>query len=438
MTTMADNKDKKVLNVPHLRFPEFSGEWEKCKLGDIATGFDYGMNAAAKPFDGENKYIRITDIDEASSTYIDKDIVSPDGTLTENYLVNDRDILLARTGASTGKSYLYRKSDGKLYYAGFLIRANVTKHNPYFVFSQLHTHRYWSWVSIMSARSGQPGINSQEYSSFPVYVTSLREEEKISALLSLIDERIATQNKIIEKLESLIKGITDKLLCNFSWGKVYLRSFMEFYPTNSFSWEQLSYEKGTIRNLHYGLIHGISTKSITTKTLPFISSNKADSRFVCCHNGDVAFADASEDTADIGKAVEFTDVDNTNVVCGLHTIHGRDVKGLTIVGFKGFMFNSSYFHEQVRRVAQGTKVFSISANNLSSCYVYIPDKSEQTKITGLLYSMEMKISLSSKLLERYKIQKEYLLRQMFIKTSDGVDNFFALSALCIFFVHSVT
>ena len=194
-----------------MRFPEFSGEWEKCKLGDIATGFDYGMNAAAKPFDGENKYIRITDIDEASSTYIDKDIVSPDGTLTENYLVNDRDILLARTGASTGKSYLYRKSDGKLYYAGFLIRANVTKHNPYFVFSQLHTHRYWSWVSIMSARSGQPGINSQEYSSFPVYVTSLREEEKISALLSIIDERIATQNKIIEDLKKLKSAISKHL-----------------------------------------------------------------------------------------------------------------------------------------------------------------------------------------------------------------------------------
>jgi len=212
MTTMAiDNKDKKVLNVPHLRFPEFSGEWEKCKFGDIATGFDYGMNASAKPFDGENKYIRITDIDEASSTYNDTDIVSPDGTLTDNYVVNDRDILLARTGASTGKSYLYRKSDGKLYYAGFLIRANVTEHNPYFVFSQLHTHRYWRWVSIMSARSGQPGINSQEYSSFPIFTTSLQEENKISTLLSLLDERIATQNKIIEKLQSLIKGLAAQL-----------------------------------------------------------------------------------------------------------------------------------------------------------------------------------------------------------------------------------
>ncbi len=64
---MADNKDKKVLNVPALRFPEFTEEWEKCKFGEIATGFDYGMNAAAKPYDGQNKYIRITDIDDLNS-----------------------------------------------------------------------------------------------------------------------------------------------------------------------------------------------------------------------------------------------------------------------------------------------------------------------------------------------------------------------------------
>ncbi len=204
---MTTNKNHNSPNVPNLRFPEFEGEWKKTKFGDIATGFDYGMNAAAKNYDGVNKYIRITDIDEASSTYTDKDIVSPDGILTDNYLVNNRDILLARTGASTGKSYLYKQSDGKLYYAGFLIRANVTTHDPYFVFSQLHTHRYWRWVSIMSARSGQPGINSQEYSSFPIYTTSIEEESKIAKLLSLLDERIATQNKIIDKLQSLIKGI---------------------------------------------------------------------------------------------------------------------------------------------------------------------------------------------------------------------------------------
>ena len=197
--------------VPALRFPEFTEEWKKCKFGEIATGFDYGMNAAAKPYDGQNKYIRITDIDETSSTYNNEDIVSPDGTLSENYMVNERDILLARTGASTGKSYLYRKSDGKLYFAGFLIRANVAEHNPYFVFSQLHTHRYWRWVSIMSARSGQPGINSQEYASFPIFTTTLIEENKISTLLSLIDERITTQNKIIEDLKKLKSAISKHL-----------------------------------------------------------------------------------------------------------------------------------------------------------------------------------------------------------------------------------
>ena len=183
----------------------------KCKFGEIATGFDYGMNAAAKPYDGHNKYIRITDIDEVSSTYNNSSIVSPDGILSENYVVNEGDILLARTGASTGKSYLYRKSDGKLYYAGFLIRANVAEHNPYFVFSQLHTHRYWRWVSIMSARSGQPGINSLEYASFPIFTTTLKEENKISSLLSLIDKRIATQNKIIEDLKKLKSAISKQV-----------------------------------------------------------------------------------------------------------------------------------------------------------------------------------------------------------------------------------
>ena len=208
---MANNNNKDKCNVPHLRFPEFTGEWKMATFGDIAKGFDYGMNAAAKSFDGNNKYIRITDIDEVSSQYLYDDVVSPDGELEDRYLVKENDILLARTGASTGKSYLYRNSDGKLYFAGFLIRANIYKHNSYFVFSQLHTLRYKKWISVMSARSGQPGINSQEYASFPVYTTSLQEEDKIATFLKLLDERIITQNKIIEDLKKLKSAISKHL-----------------------------------------------------------------------------------------------------------------------------------------------------------------------------------------------------------------------------------
>ena len=131
-----------------MRFPGFTDEWKKTTLGEIGSGFNYGLNAPAKEFDGVNKYIRITDIDESSGAYMTDDIVSPNGILTNDFIVKDNDILLARTGASTGKSYLYNPHDGKLYFAGFLIRFNVNLANPYFVYSNLHTRNYWKWVNI--------------------------------------------------------------------------------------------------------------------------------------------------------------------------------------------------------------------------------------------------------------------------------------------------
>ena len=407
MTTMADNKDKKVLKVPHLRFPEFSGEWEKCKLGDIATGFDYGMNAAAKPFDGENKYIRITDIDEASSTYIDKDIVSPDGTLTENYLVNDRDILLARTGASTGKSYLYRKSDGKLYYAGFLIRANVTKHNPYFVFSQLHTHRYWSWVSIMSARSGQPGINSQEYSSFPVYVTSLREEEKISALLSLIDERIATQNKIIEKLESLIKGIIYQTksigLAHNTWQKTELKNVLQERNeknANGYDVCSVSVTQGVVNQIEY-----LGRSFAAKDTLHYNVVKFGDIVYTKSPTGDFPYG-----------IVKRSNIKCDVAVSPLYGVYKpvNDYVGI-ILHFYFMQSNNAinYLHPLIQKGAKNT--INITNGRFLENTIPLPKKEEETKcLAWVLTSIQNKIILEQDLLHSYQKQKQYLLRQMFI------------------------
>ena len=396
-------------DVPHLRFPEFSGEWEKCKLGDIATGFDYGMNAAAKPFDGENKYIRITDIDEASSTYIDKDIVSPDGTLTENYLVNDRDILLARTGASTGKSYLYRKSDGKLYYAGFLIRANVTKHNPYFVFSQLHTHRYWSWVSIMSARSGQPGINSQEYSSFPVYVTSLREEEKISALLSIIDERIATQNKIIEKLESLIKGLNNSLYDRYGDG--IRTSFAGFgYSYSGLSGKSaMDFGKGkpfiTYLNVY-------SNNVVNENDYQYVQIDEGEKQNVVQY-GDVLFTLSSETPEEVGIGSVYLGQDEVylNSFCfGIHIVNEE----LAYSPYISYYVSSTPFRKFIYPFAQGSTRFNLCKADFEKASITLPSLDNQKRIHSVLNSVAMKISTERAMLELYVTQKQYLLRQMFI------------------------
>jgi len=195
-----------------LRFPGFEGEWEECTFGECCSGFDYGMNAASKPFDGEHKYIRITDIDENTSEYKEDSVVSPDADIDEHYRVNENDILFARTGASTGKTYLYNPKDGRLYFAGFLIRMKVSPQNDSrFVFYQTQTPRYKKWVQIMSMRSGQPGINSQEYSSYPIILPKREEQERIARLLSLIDQRIAIQNKVIEDLKKLKTALCDRL-----------------------------------------------------------------------------------------------------------------------------------------------------------------------------------------------------------------------------------
>ena len=255
------------------------------------------------------------------------------------------------------------------------------------------------------------------YPNFARICTSypgVEEQKKIAKLLSLLDERISTQNKVIDKLQSLIKGLEDNLLDNPLWEKTYLRSFMQFFPTNSLSWEQLSYKEGAIRNLHYGLIHSFQTRGINSASLPMIKNEAVPKQYILCQVGDVAFADASEDTGEIAKSVEFVDTIEGDTICGLHTIHGRDIKNRTVVGFKGFAFNSRYFHNQIKRLAQGTKVFSITANNLSSCYVYLPDLETQKAIVKLLKAYEAQLIVSRKTLKQYEKQKQYLLRQMFI------------------------
>lgn len=270
--------------------------------------------------------------------------------------------------------------------------------------------RYLSSIAVQAV----PIISKSAFELLPNNRPYLQEQKKIGRFLSMFDERIATQNKIIDKLQSLIKGLEDNLLDNPLWEKTYLRSFMQFFSTNSLSWEQLSYEEGEIRNLHYGLIHGFQTRGINSASLPMIKNEAVPKQYISCQVGDVAFADTSEDTGEIAKSVEFVDTIEGNTICGLHTIHGRDIKNRTVVGFKGFAFNSRYFHNQIKRLAQGTKVFSITANNLSSCYVYLPDLETQKAIVKLLKAYEAQLIVSRKTLKQYEKQKQYLLRQMFI------------------------
>ena len=374
-------------NVPNLRFPEFSGEWEMATFGDIAKGFDYGMNAAAKSFDGNNKYIRITDIDEVSSQYLYDDVVSPDGELEDRYLVKENDILLARTGASTGKSYLYRNSDGKLYFAGFLIRANIYKHNSYFVFSQLHTLRYKKWISVMSARSGQPGINSQEYASFPVYTTSLQEEDKIATFLKLLDERIITQNKIIEDLKKLKSAIRKKVFVSLK------EEHTECCEIN----QLLTYEQPTayiVTNDEY---------STDTTLIPVLTANKG---FV------LGYTDEDFGIYQKGECIIFDDFTmDAKYVSFPFKVKSSAIKMLTAKPNVNLRFMFEYL-SYLELKSEEHKRHYIS--EIASLVVELPSKEMQNKIASLMTSLDNKLALEENTSVRYEDEKQYLLSQMFI------------------------
>ena len=190
-------------------------------------------------------------------------------------------------------------------------------------------------------------------------------------------------------------GFTDE------WKRIKVSDLLDFYSTNSLSWEMLNYEDGDFHNLHYGLIHsGLPTLiDLKRNTLPFVNDTAKPKNYTLCKEGDIAFADASEDTNDVAKAIEFINLEGQQVISGLHTIHGRDNGNKTVVGFKGYAFASSSFHYQIRRIAQGTKIYSISSKSFDEVFISIPNKAEQTKIARLLHLIDERIATQNKIID---------------------------------------
>ena len=181
-----------------LIHPFYTSSWEQRKLSEMCGTFEYGLNAAAKEFDGKNKYIRITDIDDASREFLLSDLSSPDICLDgmSKYLLSSGDIVFARTGASVGKTYIYRENDGIVYFAGFLIRAKVNQDNDAeFVFQSTLSPSYEKYIRITSQRSGQPGVNAQEYGEYDLFAPSKEEQQRIGHFLRGIDNLITLHQR---------------------------------------------------------------------------------------------------------------------------------------------------------------------------------------------------------------------------------------------------
>ena len=200
--------------VPAIRFAGFTDPWEQRKLGDVASSFDYGLNAAATEYDGQNKYLRITDIDDETHEFSKSDLTTPlaDLAMSADYLLKEGDLLFARTGASVGKTYLYRQFDGMVYFAGFLIRARIGEGaDPEFAYQATLTDAYKKYVAITSQRSGQPGVNAQEYADYQLMLPSKTEQQQIGMTLRSLDDLITLHQRKYDKLVVFKKSMLEKM-----------------------------------------------------------------------------------------------------------------------------------------------------------------------------------------------------------------------------------
>ena len=205
---------KEGADEPEIRLKGFSGAWEKKTLGEASEPLEYGLNAAAKKYDGVNKYLRITDIDDDSREFLKENLTSPNTNIenSKDYKLTGREILFARTGASVGKTYLYRESDGIVYFAGFLIKARVkSEYDDYFIFQNTLTAIYENFIQITSQRSGQPGVNANEYSSFVFKAPLYEEQKQIGSYFKNLDDLISLQKIELTKLKQIKSSCLEKM-----------------------------------------------------------------------------------------------------------------------------------------------------------------------------------------------------------------------------------
>jgi len=396
-----------------LRFPGFEGAWSAEYFDDVATGFEYGLNAAAVDFDGVHKYLRITDIDDTSHKFIGSPVVSPAGEIDEKYRVRPNDILLARTGASTGKSYLYDSSDGELYFAGFLIRASVKpEYDARFVFYSICTPPYRRWVNMISMRSGQPGINADEYSRYNLNIPTHSEQVQIGTFLALLDSKITAQHKLVELLKKHKRGVIEQIFGRRldmgenpeKWNVVELRDLFSKVARRN--------RGGKVKNVitnsaEFGLIpqRNFFDKSIAV-------DGNTDGYYVI-RTGDFVYNPRKSTTAPFGPFNRYTGTED-GIISPLYTC--LVPKGKANPEYLAWYFRSTAWHRYVYdNGSQGARHDRVNMTDdlLFGIPVLLPPIAVQERIANGLNAIDARWSSANIVLAHLEKMKRGLLQQLF-------------------------
>lgn len=381
---MADNNENKVLNVPPLRFPEFTGEWQ-CKaiekVAPLQRGFDLPTQNLV-----EGIY----------------PVIYSNGILQhhDKYKCEAPGLITGRSGTIGKFTYIdsgfYWPHNTSLWVTDFC--GNCPKF-IYYLYQTVHIEQF-------STGSGVPTLNRNDVHRYKTSVpTAIVEQEKIAKFLSILDERIVTQNKIIEKLQSLIKGLVDELMTVLLKGKLY--PFSSFYikageggtPTTSVV---EYYTEGTIPFIK---IEDLSCKYLTNNKDFITELGMQKSSAWLIPSKSVIYSNG----ATIG-AISI----NEYPVCTKQGILGIVPNTNINVEYLYLLMSSSYFSKEISRIITEGTMKTAYLKDINHIKCPLPSMAQQKNITNLTSSIEEKLSIEQELLRFLNLQKQYLLHMIFI------------------------
>ena len=371
---MANNNKHTGSNVPALRFPEFSGEWEKVKLGDSCTFFSGGTPSSSRKeyYCGEIPFIRSGEIhSDSTALSITKEAFAS----CSAKMVNKGDLLLALYGATSGDISISR-INGAINQAILCIRP---KHlNAYFIKSLWESHKKQILETYL--QGGQGNLSSEIIKNISFIFPNIEEQNKISELVRKIDKRIETQSKIIEEQETLLKSLADKLIS-----------------------AQLA---------NVALCECVEAKASTMKESELDSSGEFP---VYGASGLCGFcSDALEESDSILITKDGSGVGTCQYATEKHSFLGtlcsltaKENVYLPYIYYALLNFNFASYKT-------GQAIPHIYFKDYGKATIYCPSYVEQIRIASGLKKLDAKINADIELLKQYRLQKEFLLSRMFI------------------------
>jgi len=377
---MANNNENKILNVPHLRFPEFTGEWKKCVLQDVVA---FSNGKAHENCVNENgDYVLVNSKFVSTNGQVQKRVTSQLSPLCKSQFVMVMSDL--PNGKALAKCY-YIEDDHKFTLNQRICSFTAKDRNiSRFLMYQINRNKYY-----MRFDDGinQTNLKKSEVLSCPVFIPSIHEQEKIATMLHLLDERIATQTKIIEDLKKLKSAIYHKLFSNLQGKEQALSDLAEIIKGQQINGSELS-ESGK----YYVMNGGI-----------------APSGFYDSYNTEADTISISEG----GNSCGYVQYNSSEFWSGGHCYSLRIKPTSSIV--TQFLFHYLKWKEtDIMALRIGSGLPNIQKKDLSKVCIAVPTLDKQQQLITLLSAFQMKIENEEMYVINLGVQKQYLLSQMFI------------------------